>query len=110
MNGGLSANCIMNSPGLCCTKRARENKSQEPRRLQAWLLAEWDAGSGYSDGQIHARMNGTIQFEAATGIEWPDRTAVVAVEGHVDARRAWFVHSNGAVSVPCAIFNDVLCR
>ncbi len=60
------------------------------------------------DGQIHAWMNSTVELECASRVERADSCAIIAIEGDVYIWRPAFCSGLWGVTIPSAIFDDVL--
>src|SRR2546425_572581 len=60
--------------------------------------------------QVHTRVDGAIQMVGPSGVEWPNCLAFVAIDPHIDGRRARFCGlCGGSLTIPETIANDV-CR
>ena len=61
----------------------------------------------YSDGQIHIRVNRTIEVESASRIEWSDSCTIVAVKGLIHGWSAGFHTWFRRPIHPGAVLNDM---
>src|SRR5205823_2132899 len=64
--------------------------------------------SMYSDHKIHSRMNGTVDMKLTSGIEWPDRRCIAAIEGEINSWRARLCCRDLFGSLPGTIFENML--
>src|SRR5690349_810385 len=66
--------------------------------------------SGYCHRQIHPLVNSAKEFKCSARSEWANCATIVAIEGHIDSRRAGFCLEIHRTALPGAVFNDMLYR
>ena len=68
------------------------------------MFADWLL---YGNGQVHARVNGTVQVKGTGSVEGSDHVTIIALELHVHSWRSRLGCRFGGTVIPGAILNDV---
>src|SRR5690242_6028640 len=65
----------------------------------------------HNNGQVHARMNGTVEFEGASCGKWADGARTIAVDLYIsDFGCARFSGGFGCAVDPCPVGDDMRHR